>query len=111
MVQWSIISLCSCPDKAPDVILLGMDDTSMVSGFREVATIRQSLYSNLRSLNTQRCTLQTQECYWQQYVASDAFHVQSLSKWDKINNDKSSSLMQYCRLADQLYECYGHFQV
>ncbi|CAH1732220.1 unnamed protein product [Aphis gossypii] len=51
-----------------------------------------------------------QERYWQQYVASDAFYIQCLTKWDKMNNN-GSNLLQYCLLADQLYECYTNFQL
>lgn len=104
MVRWSIIAQCGRPDKAPEVILLEMVNSSIVSGYGEATSHRAQ----------QRQQYQTnqivQERYWQQYVASDAFYIQCLTKWDKMNNN-SSSLLQYCLLADQLYECYANFQV
>lgn len=113
MVRWSIIAQCSHPDKAPEVILLGMDRSSLVSGYRE-ATILRRTNSSQRPQQLERRVHQTyqiiQERYWQQFVASDLFHMPCLTKWDKINND-NSSLFQYCLLADQLYQCYAHFQV
>lgn len=114
MVRWSIIAQCSHPDKAPEVILLGIDNSSTASGYGE-ATLRRT-HSSQRPQHLQRRSHQAyqifQERYWQQYVASDVFIyiMQCLTKWDKINND-NSSLFQYCLLADQLYQCYAHFQV
>lgn len=102
MVRWSIITQCGRPDKAPEVILLGMNDSSV------------DLTHGDASLNRQRRFHQThqiiQERYWQQYVASDLFNLQCLSKWNKMNNNNAPTL-QYCHLADQLYECYAQFQV
>ncbi|XP_022180409.1 uncharacterized protein LOC111040715 isoform X1 [Myzus persicae] len=110
MVRWSIIAQCSRPDKAPEVILLEQDNSSMNSGYGET-TLRRT---QQRPQQLQRRQYQTnqiiQERYWQQYVASDAFYIQCLTKWDKINNN-SSSILQYCLLADQLYECYVNFQL
>lgn len=114
MVRWSIIAQCSHPDKAPEVILLGMDNSSFASGYGE-ATLRRT-HNSQRPQHLQRHPHQPyqifQERYWQQFVASDVFIyiMQCLTKWDKINND-NSSLYQYCLLADQLYQCYSHFQV
>jgi len=110
MVRWSIIAQCGHPDKAPEVILLETDNLSVNSGFGET-TLRRT---QLRPQQLQHRQYQTyqiiQERYWQQYVASDAFYIQCLTKWDKTNNN-SSSILQYCLLADQLYECYVNFQV
>lgn len=110
MVRWSIITQCDHPNRPPDIILLGLDDTSKIFGYGE-STLRRS-QSN--SQHTQRRQSQIhkifQEQYWQQYVASEIFHIQCLTKWNNGNNEKSS-LLQYCILADQLYECYANFQV
>lgn len=106
MVRWLVMAQCDHPDKAPEIILLGLDDSSMVLG--ELPLRR--LHGNHRNLHHQYQSQKiTQERYWQQYVASDAFHIQCLTKWNKMNDN--SSLSQYCLLADQLYECYTHFQV
>lgn len=112
MVRWAIIAQCSHPDKAPEVILLGMDNSSTGSGYGET-TLRRPHISQRPQLLQRRPNQAHQifqERYWQQYVASDIFHMQCLTKWDKINND-NSSLFQYCMLADQLYQCYAQFQV
>jgi len=110
MVRWSIIAQCGRPDKAPEIILLETDNSSINSGYSET-TLRRT---QQRPQQLQRHQYQTnqiiQERYWQQYVASDAFYIQCLTKWDKTNNN-SSSILQYCLLADQLYECYANFQV
>lgn len=110
MVRWLIIAQCSRPDKAPEVILLETDNSSINSGYGDT-TLRKA---QQRPQQLQRRQCQTnqiiQERYWQQYVASDAFYIQCLTKWDKTNNNSSSTL-QYCLLADQLYECYANFQV
>lgn len=113
LVRWAIINQCGRPDRAPEVILLGVDDLSVVSAHGDATLKRQ--HSNqssqhehlLRRLQSHKIV---QERYWQQYVASEVFCVPCLTKWEKINND-NSSVMQYCLLADQLYECYCQFQV
>lgn len=104
MVRWSIIAQCGHPDKAPEVILLEMDNSSINLGYNE-GTLRKT--QQRRQYQTNQII---QERYWQQYVASDAFYIQCLTKWDKMNNN-GSNLLQYCLLADQLYECYANFQV
>lgn len=114
MVRWSIIAQCGHPDRAPEVILLGMDDSSTVLAYTE-STLRRSQGGTLRPQRIQqRHQYQThhivQERYWQQFVASDNFQMPSLSKWYKTNNE-NPSLSQYCLLADELYECYSNFQV
>jgi len=110
MVRWSIIAQCGRPDKAPEVILLETDYSSINSGYGETTLHR----TQQRPQQLQHHQIQTnqiiQERYWQQYVASDAFYIQCLTKWDKTNNN-NSSISQYCMLADQLYECYANFQV
>lgn len=112
MVRWSIIAQCDHPDKAPEVILLGLDDLSLILGYGDT-TLRRPC-GNQRPQNIQRRQYQThqiiQERYWQQYVASDLFHIQCLTKWDLISKGTSNILL-YCLLADQLYECYAQFQV
>lgn len=106
MVRWLVMAQCDYPDKAPEVILLGMDNSPIVLG---ESTLHRS-HGNQRHQHRQYQSHKiTQERYWQQYVANDAFHIQCLTKWDKINDN--SSLLQYCLLADQLYECYANFQV
>ncbi|CAH1732219.1 unnamed protein product [Aphis gossypii] len=104
MVRWSIIAQCGRPDKAPEVILLEMDNSSINLGYSE-GTLRRT--QQRRQYQTNQIF---QERYWQQYVASDAFYIQCLTKWDKMNNN-GSNLLQYCLLADQLYECYTNFQL
>ncbi|XP_060847296.1 uncharacterized protein LOC132926892 [Rhopalosiphum padi] len=104
MVRWSIIAQCGRPDKAPEVILLETDNSSINLGYGD-GTLRRT--QQRRQYQTNQII---QERYWQQYVASDAFYIQCLTKWDKMNNN-SSTLMQYCLLADQLYECYANFQL
>ncbi|XP_025191034.1 uncharacterized protein LOC112591432 [Melanaphis sacchari] len=103
MVRWSIIAQCGHPDKAPEVILLETDNSSINLGHSE-GTLRRIQQS--RQYQTNQIF---QERYWQQYVASDAFYIQCLTKWGKMNN--SSTLLQYCLLADQLYDCYANFQL
>jgi len=108
MVRWLIIAQCGRPDKAPEVILLETDYSSINTGYSEITLHRtQQRLQQLQHRQYQTNQI-IQERYWQQYVASDAFYIQCLTKWDKIN---SSSILQYCLLADQLYECYVNFQV
>lgn len=113
MVRWSIIAQCSRPNQAPEVILLGIDDSSIISSRSGDATLHRS-QSNQRSHHHLRLQQQSHqlnhERYWQQYVISDAFQLQCLANWNTANNENLFSL-QYCLLADQLYECYAHFQV
>lgn len=104
MVRWSIIAQCGRPDKAPEVILLEKDNSSINMGYSE-GTLRRT--QQRRQYQTNQII---QEHYWQQYVASDAFYIQCLTKWNKMNNN-GSNLLQYCLLADQLYECYANFQL
>lgn len=112
MVRWMIIAQCGHPDKAPEVILLGMDDPSTTLGHGDISLRRQQ--NSQRSQQLLRRQYQnhqtSQEHYWQQYVASEVFYIPCLSKWDKLNTENSCNL-QYCLLADQLYECYAQFQV
>lgn len=114
MVCWSIIAQCGHPDKAPEVILLGMDDSSTVLAYTE-SMLQRTQGGTQRPQRLQRHQYQThhiaQERYWQQFVASDNFQMQCLSKWYKITNNDNLSLSQYCILADELYECYANFQV
>lgn len=106
MVRWLVMAQCDYPDKAPEVILLGMDNSPIVLG---ESTLHRSHGHQRHQHRQYQSHKITQERYWQQYVANDAFHIQCLTKWDKINDN--SSLLQYCLLADQLYECYANFQV
>lgn len=106
MVRWSIIAQCRHPDRSPEVILLGIDDPSIGLGHGD-ASLRRQRVQHLHRRQTHQIT---QEHYWQQYVTSDLFYVPCLSKWNKMSNE-NSSVMQFCTLADQLYECYAQFQV
>jgi len=96
-VQWLIITQCNRPHLAPEVILLGPDNAAY-SRCKQKAPRRWYQMYHI-----------THERYWQQYVASDSFQLQCLTKWSKLNDDSFSS--QFCLLADQLYECYSNFQV
>lgn len=107
MVRWSIIAQCSYPDRAPEVILLGMDNLAPEQSEVSVRQIQRPQHLQRRQNHSYPII---QERFWQQYVTSDAFHLPCLTKWHKMSNDNSSSL-QYCLLADQLYECYANFQV
>lgn len=109
MVRWLIIAQCGRPDKAPEVILLETDYSSINSGYGETSHRTQQPPQQLQRRQCQTNQI-IQERYWQQYVASDTFYIQCLTKWDKIINNSSFTL-QYCLLADQLYECYVNFQV
>ncbi|VVC34984.1 Hypothetical protein CINCED_3A019095 [Cinara cedri] len=106
MVRWSIIAQCGLPHRAPEVILLGMDNLSVVMGHKK-STPNQSR-NNQRSQHQTDITFQ--ETYWQQFVANESFHLQCLTKWEKLNTETNASL-QYCLLADQLYDCYANFQL
>lgn len=106
MVRWSIIAQCGLPHRAPEVILLGMDDLSTVMGYRKPT----SSQSHNNQPHHHQTDIIFQENYWQQFVVNESFHLQCLIKWDKLNTETNASL-QYCLLADQLYECYASFQV
>lgn len=107
MVRWSIIAQCAYPNRAPEVILLGMDDLSVVTGYTSTIQARNNQRFQPRQHQIDSIY---QESFWQQFVATDAFQLKCLSKWDKLNSEVNLSL-QYCLLADQLYECYANFQV
>lgn len=107
IVRWSIIAQCSHPDRAPEVILLGMENLSPEHS--EASLRRLQRPQHLQRRHTQSYQI-FQERFWQQYVTSELFHMPCLVKWDKMSDDNFSSL-QYCQLADQLYECYANFQV
>lgn len=100
MVRWSIITQCGQPDKTPEIILLGKDDSSVDLTHGDATLSRHRRFQHTHQI--------IQERYWQQYVASDVFNLPCLSKWNKMSNDNT---LQYCLLADQLYECYAQFQV
>jgi len=95
IVQWLIMTQCNNPHKAPEVILLGLDNIYP--------------YSHTNQRHLQQIHQIIPEQYWLQFVASDSFHLPCLAKWAKIND--SSFLSQFCMLADQLYDCYINFQV
>lgn len=107
MVRWSIIAQCGFPSRAPEVILLGMDDLSVITGYASTSQSRNNQRFQQRQHQTDSIF---QESFWQQYVANDSFQLKCLTKWEKVNSDEDLSL-QYCVLADQLYECYANFQV
>lgn len=110
IVRWSIITQCDHPDKPPEIILLGLDDTSLISRYGEKKSYQSQ--SKQQSSQYNQCQTNTiyQERFWQEYVASEMFQIQCLTKWKKIGNE-NSSLIQYCVLANQLYDCYANFQV
>lgn len=111
MVRWSVIAQCGRPDQAPEVSLLGLDDSTLISGYGD-ATLKSS-QSNQRS-HHQRLQKNShqliQERFWQQYVISEAFSMDCLTKWKPVKNANFFCL-QYCILADQLYQSYARFQV
>lgn len=79
MVRRSIIAQYDLPNRAPEIILPGMDDLSVVIEYRKLTPNQSSNNQHLGPCQHQTYTI-FHDSYWQQFIANKSFHLQYIIK-------------------------------